>query len=401
MIHVCFPLHDLYGNYSKYEGAAIGSLLENTKSKVTIHLLHDETLSEKNKRMFYELVSNYDQKIILYEIDTTKLEMYKSMCGSITIGTLFRLKIPEILSVDISKVIYLDADLIFNIDVERLWKIDLSDKIIAGCLDLDVVNDKTLIWACDKGIIPHESYINAGVLILDLKTIREKYKLEEECLAFLNKYPQCNACDQDALNYVFKDKIKIINGKYNFFTRHVKGQKKITRAVYHYSGVFINYETPDICDQLFLSYLIKTPWGNGSELMNIYNSVLKNKINQIKIYQKIIFLLTQNRKKIIFWGAGSVLLKQVIKIISIDKERDYCIDNNEKIQGMIVDDLKVYHPSKIRDEKKSDFLIVVLSKKYYTIIASQLNKMNLKEFEDYVDGRLLLIQNQGGYLAHK
>ncbi len=49
MIHVCFSLYDASGAYSKYTGTAICSVLENTKENITIHLLHDSTLTEKNR----------------------------------------------------------------------------------------------------------------------------------------------------------------------------------------------------------------------------------------------------------------------------------------------------------------------------------------------------------------
>lgn len=52
MIHVCYALYDKNGKYSKLTGTSICSLFENTKAWVTIHLLHDHTLTEENRAKF-------------------------------------------------------------------------------------------------------------------------------------------------------------------------------------------------------------------------------------------------------------------------------------------------------------------------------------------------------------
>ncbi len=61
-IHVCYALHDFDGHYSKYIGTSICSIFENTKSKVAIHIIHDETLTEENKNKFEKLAEDYKQK---------------------------------------------------------------------------------------------------------------------------------------------------------------------------------------------------------------------------------------------------------------------------------------------------------------------------------------------------
>ena len=68
MIHVCFPLHDKTGSYSKYEGVAICSLLENTNSEITIHIIHDATVSDDNIEKFHNLITAYGQRLELHRI---------------------------------------------------------------------------------------------------------------------------------------------------------------------------------------------------------------------------------------------------------------------------------------------------------------------------------------------
>ena len=48
MIHVCLCFHDKTGRYAKFVGTTIFSLFENTESEVTVHILHDNTLTADN-----------------------------------------------------------------------------------------------------------------------------------------------------------------------------------------------------------------------------------------------------------------------------------------------------------------------------------------------------------------
>ena len=76
MIHVCFGLHDKNGRYSKFTGTAILSLLENTSSEVTIHILHDNTLSTDNHDKFIYLVGRYGQHVKFYNVERVFLQKF-------------------------------------------------------------------------------------------------------------------------------------------------------------------------------------------------------------------------------------------------------------------------------------------------------------------------------------
>ena len=69
MIHVCYSLRDDSGKYSKFVGTSIESLLENTKSEVMIHLIHDSTLTDSNRKKFRQIVYSHDQKFEFYNLE--------------------------------------------------------------------------------------------------------------------------------------------------------------------------------------------------------------------------------------------------------------------------------------------------------------------------------------------
>ena len=75
MIHVCYAMADKQGTYSKYIGASMCSLFDHTDAWVTVHLLHDETLTEENRERFVRLVRECGQQIFFYDVASSCEEL--------------------------------------------------------------------------------------------------------------------------------------------------------------------------------------------------------------------------------------------------------------------------------------------------------------------------------------
>ena len=69
MIHVCFGLYDKTGSYSKFTGTAMLSLFDNTTSNVTVHILHDNTLTNDNREKFSYVAGRYGQRVKFYNVE--------------------------------------------------------------------------------------------------------------------------------------------------------------------------------------------------------------------------------------------------------------------------------------------------------------------------------------------
>ncbi len=131
MIHVCFGLNDKNGTYSKFTGTTMASIFENTTSNVTIHILHDDTLTLDNREKFSYLAGQYNQRVKFYNVDelcADKIETIKRLFpltvhSRLTIASMYRLFIPQLFSEDIKKIIYLDSDIIVNLDLNEMWRI--------------------------------------------------------------------------------------------------------------------------------------------------------------------------------------------------------------------------------------------------------------------------------------
>lgn len=182
MIHVCYGLYDKDGKYSKFCGTSIASIFENTSKKVTIHILHDNTLTKDNRDKFNYLANQYHQKIKFYNVEiaaVNEIEMFKTiMLNSVknifTSASIYRFLIVKLLPLCIDKIIYFDAgDTLIHCDIGELWNIDIKDYPCAAVPE--VLNGATLdkfLPMVINGTINRDNYFNSGVMVLNLNYLR-------------------------------------------------------------------------------------------------------------------------------------------------------------------------------------------------------------------------------------
>lgn len=374
MIHVCLPLYDKYGTYSKNIGVVICSVMENTRFDITFHLIHDDTLSDKNIQKIKDLIDRYKNgEIFFYKINSEEFNVIKNRVNKFSIGTLFRLKIPELISNNIDKVIYLDADLIVNLEINRIWSVDISNYSLAACVDYDL-DEFNKPWLCREGLISTDLYFNAGVLILNLKKIRYKHNLVEECIKFLIKYPCCQYADQDALNFIFQNDTLLLEKCFNILTRAENDKKRNSReAIYHFAGAKPKAESEAFFDKLYYKYLSMIPWIESPDVLyELHRNVQQQKLN-FMIYKKLINDLYSGYK-VVIWGAGSVLLKKLLENKIILDNVIFFVDKNHKLIETKIHGVMVKHPDEL---KKIDgkLYIIVLSNNYYKEIFNNLISM--------------------------
>lgn len=128
--------------------------------------------------------------------------------------TYYRLLCAELLPKNINKVLYLDADIIIKESLKELYRSNMDGFYFFAARDenIDVKNykiHKKLNIPLDK------PYVNAGVLLINLKLFRNEVKTEE-LLDFVRlNYKKLYFSDQDVINSLFYNKIKVISLVYN------------------------------------------------------------------------------------------------------------------------------------------------------------------------------------------
>ena len=214
MLNVVFASNE---DYSSLLAICLISLLENNKKdfdNINIFVL-DDGISEKNKDKIYSLTKNYSCNVtfiktdILNSNDKIMMPLDKEDYGK-SLTTYSRLFLSTLLPDDINKVIYLDCDALVLGSYKQLWDLDLEGYYCAGVVD--PTNDNILR---EYGFGGKDKYFNAGFLMVNLEKWRES-NIEDKFIEFLleNK-SNFFLHDQGVINNVLRNKIKIVEPKYN------------------------------------------------------------------------------------------------------------------------------------------------------------------------------------------
>lgn len=131
---------------------------------------------------------------------------------------LLRAAYPKIFS-HLDIILSLDNDTIINENISDIWNIDLTNYYVAGVLE-------------PKKSTEHV-YINNGVLLYNLKKIRED-GLDDKIIYSLNNYYYYYA-EQDCFNEIFENKILTLPSDYNV-NKFVKQQYSALK-IFHFAAI--------------------------------------------------------------------------------------------------------------------------------------------------------------------
>lgn len=287
MIHVCFGLYDKDGRYSKFTATTIASIFANTSSKVTAHILHDNTLTLDNRDKFIYLAGKYGQQIKFYNVEKICAADIKIICQLMSegamferfsIGAVYRLLIANVLPTDVEKLFYFDSDIIFNLDLKELAEINLAGKPFAAVSEFDIGLTNPQFYSAHNlvttNVIAYTEYFNSAVLIIDLNYWRTNFNLLNEGLNYVARNTDCNYLDQDVLNYCFGKNYFHLPEKYNCWVVFERRKTSSTRkAIYHYVSQSLGLNMQDKFNSLWFKYFFETPFFDKESFGRIYEGV--------------------------------------------------------------------------------------------------------------------------------
>ena len=126
----------------------------------------------------------------------------------------FRLFLPEFFDGE-ARCLYLDSDLVITRPLADLYDTDMDGMCIAGVTDRLCLEEPHLRRLKDEWGIGAGYYINAGVVLMNLKEIRASGG-DREALELAYHKP-FRYLDQDVLNQVYRDKVRLLPKTYNVF----------------------------------------------------------------------------------------------------------------------------------------------------------------------------------------
>lgn len=249
-------LHIVFCTDSDFCGAtyiAIYSMLKNYRGdrNIVIYILS----SDDYYQQYYERVIEIIDEVSVSFVYISMRDMYKDVRISnkrISVTTLYRLSIPRVLN-GVSRCIYLDSDVIVEGNISELYDIDLDGMMIAAVKDAYIPYKDYKKMRQVLNIHSMDKYFNAGVLLMDLDRIRtlQLDKKMEDLGSHNNNYPYN---DQDVLNIVFNNMVKLIPQKFNMntaFLLRVKMSeeyddiKAINPVIIHFIGYVKPWSYPE------------------------------------------------------------------------------------------------------------------------------------------------------------
>ena len=203
-------------DYIHYLDVAIISIIKNASktNNYEIIILSSNISMEHQNQLTKHSTENIKVKFFDFDKILKPIEE-KFTNTSYTLGAYFRFFIANSFP-QYDKAIYLDCDIVVLADIAELYNIDLGDNLLAAAYEQNTDRAPMFTNYVEEIIgIPHKTYFNSGVMVMNLKALRE-FKLQEKFLDMLVKYNfDCLAPDQEYLNVLCHGKVKFLPTGWN------------------------------------------------------------------------------------------------------------------------------------------------------------------------------------------
>lgn len=277
-IPVFFTISD---DYAPYAAVAVRSLLHNASPAYNyrIHIIHQGLSPESAANL--KALETANSQIVLTEMRESlrgieDCEETKLRCDYFTLTIYFRLFLADMFP-EYDKGIYLDSDIVVPGDISQLYTLELGDNLVGACHDYSIENAPPLVHYVEEAVgVPIWQYVNSGVLLMNLKAMRQT-RFGERFLETLNRFHfNCLAPDQDYLNAMCAGKILYLDKTWD--TMPQRGAAEIPDpGIVHYNLFDKPWCYDDIpYQEIFWDYARRTP----------YNSLLRAQLDAYTQAQK-------------------------------------------------------------------------------------------------------------------
>lgn len=225
-------------SYAPFLAVALNSAIKNAdKSRKYRAVVLHEDLSKANAEKLKSLeTDNFKIELTPMKANFEALDDRMSnrlRCDYFTLTIYFRLFIPAMFP-QYDKGIYIDSDVVLTDDIAKLYDTDIGDNLIGACNDLSIADIPPLVAYTENAVgVKKTEYINSGVLLMNLKKLREN-DFEGHFLRLLNEYHfDSVAPDQDYINAICNGRIYYLNERWDAMPNDNKPPLKSTSLIHY------------------------------------------------------------------------------------------------------------------------------------------------------------------------
>lgn len=232
-MNLAFTVSD---SYIDYMGTTLYSIMVHTrKSPVSVYVLTSD-ISDYSRFKLQKLEDRFHNlNIHILVVDSKQFEDLPLNRSHITRPEVyFRMAFASLLP-DLDRILYLDSDILAQKDLQPLWETPLDGAYMAAVSEPP--SEGGFDYRRSIGMTDPTYYFNSGVLLMDLKKIRED-KIESllfECGHAIKD--KIRLQDQDIINVALEGKIKVLDPIYNYgyMERQANLRKEADIVLNHYS----------------------------------------------------------------------------------------------------------------------------------------------------------------------
>ena len=265
-------------NYVPFFAVSLASLIEHSSKAFdyTVHVVYKglkletiRTLRKMSTDNVHIIFNDMEKKIKPYK---KKLEE-KCKLTKWPITIYFRIFIASMFQ-EYDKGIYIDSDTVVLDDIAKLYYTNLLGNLIGAVADKTVKVHPLLDYVENYVGVSHKRYINSGMLLLDMKKLRE-VQFDSHFLYLLTKYNfEVVAPDQDYINAMAAGNILFISPRWNSLAKdksQVKNKLFMRRPrIAHYNFASKPWHYDNILyEEYFWKYANKSVY--AKEIHNVKN----------------------------------------------------------------------------------------------------------------------------------
>lgn len=254
----------------------IVSLAENANADTfyDIQCLCAGDVTDENKKKLELLKNRYSNfSLTFHDLKDTFKDIITTDNYHVNYVSAYKMLIPSMFP-QYDKVLYLDTDILVRGDLTEFYNFDLEDNYLAGVpVFVNIIPPNMNKYFTELLEIPNmDFYINAGVMLMNLKKIRED-NIDKKWISLLGSYEK--SVDQHIINKVCYGKTRFVSLKWNvcfsalqfyltnelsaFYSIREYKQAFDNPTIFHWTGEFKpwKYEDTFLAHEWF-RYFLKT-----------------------------------------------------------------------------------------------------------------------------------------------
>lgn len=206
-------------NYAPFLCVSLKSILDNMNKDyfLKVYILNTG-ISEKNKLRIIEIAEENGDDVDVEYVDVAdRMDSLKDkthLRDYYTNAIYYRIFIPSLFP-QYEKIIYIDCDIVLINDISKLYNVDLGKNIVAA------VHEEAMSYFDCFGSysedflgVPRMEYFNSGLLVINTAEYR-KEAIETRFIDLMLSEKFEVAPDQDYLNVLLKDRVKLVDVGWN------------------------------------------------------------------------------------------------------------------------------------------------------------------------------------------